>query len=69
MEPGEEPGSARSGAGTDLVPPQVGEPLPPSPGSDTQRGRKDVGEEGKCWGANIGVDGCKEDERGTVVHL
>lgn len=52
----EEPGSARSAAGTDPAPLRGGEPPPPLPESDTRRGKKEEGEGGKRWGTNKGGD-------------
>ena len=51
----EEPGSARSAAGTCPAPPRGGERPLPSPGSDKQR-RREEGEGGRRWGSNKGVD-------------
>lgn len=48
-------GFARSVAGTDPAPLRGGEPLPPSPASDTQKERK-MGEGGRNEGPNIVVD-------------
>lgn len=64
QEEEEEPGSARSGAGTDPAPLRVGEPPPPLLGSDTQRGRKEESREGsivrkiKVW-----ILDCKDERR------
>lgn len=62
LEEEEEPGSARSGAGTDPAPLRVGEPPPPLLGSDTQRGRKEESREGSIV-RKIKILDCKDERR------